>query len=486
MSEFSQKLMDCIAASGYSIYQLAKEASLDRTTLQKTAKGQRLPSLDYIKDICRYMKISQKQEEELYRLYQIEKLGKDTVASWDEIHQIIVDIGEIRQKTKSNLNIHFKQQSFHHFNEDITREFFTELECMKAIMCVIEEELEEQEIPEVYMDVSWASQFALDQLMQSNSSQEKKVICHQLLNLKCTDEKRKVCLENIKMLHQVLPYAFTTPNEYDVRYAYVRENEAEEKFHLWPHYVVTKKHVVLCSNEKKHMVILSNEQIAEVYRKELDKMMKGYRLLFDYQGYSGEGIKKYRKLMDSDETRITYEPFPCVALMIPDEIKIKLMNDKKMGKIATAFFDLPLTKSSSFINVFGMKEIRKFICYGHLPGIYDQYFNAESKELRKAMLDNFYGYMSSHARQFYMINEKEFPIGSSFGIEMYGKRQVVFYSTSKELSFGFISIDEPGIVEAFASYFSHLIDSKYVYGIEESIIQYEKTIDQLWREMEEN
>ena len=37
----------------------------------------------------------------------IEKLGKDTVASWDEIHQIIVDIGEIRQKTKSNLNIHF-------------------------------------------------------------------------------------------------------------------------------------------------------------------------------------------------------------------------------------------------------------------------------------------------------------------------------------------------------------------------------------------
>lgn len=300
MSEFSQKLMDCIAASGYSIYQLAKEASLDRTTLQKTAKGQRLPSLDYIKDICRYMKISQKQEEELYRLYQIEKLGKDTVASWDEIHHIIVDIGGIRKKPNSNLNIHFKQQSFHHFNEDITREFSTELECMKAIMCVIEEELEEQEIPEVYMDVSWASQFALDQLMQSNSSQEKKLICHQLLNLRCTDEKRKVCLENIKMLHQVLPYAFTTQNKYDVRYAYVRENEAEEKFHLWAHYIVTKKHVVLCSNEKNHMVILSNEQIAEVYRNELEQMLQAYRPLFNYQGYSGEGIKKYRKLMDSD------------------------------------------------------------------------------------------------------------------------------------------------------------------------------------------
>ena len=104
------------------------------------------------------------------------------------------------------MNIHFKQQSFHHFNEDITREFSTELECMKAIMCVIEEELEEQEIPEVYMDVSWASQFALDQLMQSNSSQEKKLICHQLLNLRCTDEKRKIV--SLSEMSPYLPKAY--------------------------------------------------------------------------------------------------------------------------------------------------------------------------------------------------------------------------------------------------------------------------------------
>ena len=48
MSEFSDKLSEYIVKSGSNVYQLAKEASLDRTTLQKTAKGQRLPSLDYI------------------------------------------------------------------------------------------------------------------------------------------------------------------------------------------------------------------------------------------------------------------------------------------------------------------------------------------------------------------------------------------------------------------------------------------------------
>ena len=75
MSEFSDKLSEYIAKSGSNVYQLAKEASLDRTTLQKTAKGQRLPSLDYIREICQYIKISSKQEEELVRLYKIEKHG---------------------------------------------------------------------------------------------------------------------------------------------------------------------------------------------------------------------------------------------------------------------------------------------------------------------------------------------------------------------------------------------------------------------------
>ena len=95
MSEFSDKLSEYIAKSGSNVYQLAKEASLDRTTLQKTAKGQRLPSLDYIREICQYIKISSKQEEELVRLYKIEKLGHSTVKAWDEIQQIILDIYQL-------------------------------------------------------------------------------------------------------------------------------------------------------------------------------------------------------------------------------------------------------------------------------------------------------------------------------------------------------------------------------------------------------
>lgn len=129
MSEFSEKLSYYITLSGYNVYELAKEASLDRTTLQKTVKGQRLPSFDYIKDICHYIKISKKQSHNF-------------------------------------LNIHFDRQSFTCFNEKAVQIYSSETETVKAIMCMIEQEIMEENAPEVYMDASWATPYVLSQLVQ--------------------------------------------------------------------------------------------------------------------------------------------------------------------------------------------------------------------------------------------------------------------------------------------------------------------------------
>lgn len=184
MSEFSDKLSEYIVKSGSNVYQLAKEASLDRTTLQKTAKGQRLPSLDYIREICQYIKISSNQEEELVRLYKIEKLGHSTVKAWDEIQQIILDIYQLRKNEKSSWHIRFDELSLKSFNAQIVQKCDSEMDCLKAIMCVMEQELEDPDQAEIYMDVSWASKLVLCQLRQSEGNKSEKLTCHQLVNLK--------------------------------------------------------------------------------------------------------------------------------------------------------------------------------------------------------------------------------------------------------------------------------------------------------------
>ena len=481
MSKFSEKLSAYITENGYNVYQLAKEASLDRTTLQKTARGQRLPSLDYIKDICRYIKISQKQEEELVTLYQIEKQGQEVVDSWNEIYTCLNDIQKMRENRQTNpmSAIRFDEQSFNNFNAKLLHTYSSESECVKAIMCMVDQELSEQECPEVFMDVSWASRFAVEQCAILTDVGEKntgKITYHQLINLRKTDESKQGVLENFKMLHQILPYTFAPKNEYDVRYAYVSETNSEQKFHLWSHYIITHRHVLLCSEEEYHMIVISNEQIAEAYRKEVIDMLQAYRPLLNYQGFSGEGIRRYRRMMNYYETHVTYESFPCIVLMFPDEIRQQIMQSPDLKEYAAAFFEVPKVAGDHFINIFGMKEMKHFIETGRLPGVFDQYFVAETMEMRKWMLKTFYDHLIARTRQFYMINEDAFHESSSLGIEMYGRNRVVFYSSSADYPFGFITIDEPGICDIFAGYFDNFVQSRYVYSIEETIVKYEEIV----------
>lgn len=486
MSEFSEKLSYYITKSGYNVYQLAKEASLDRTTLQKTVKGQRLPSFEYIKDICRYIKISKMQEEELFRLYQIEKLGCEVVESWDEIHQILMDIQKLRKKAHSQnfLNIHFDQQSFADFSEKTVQTFFSETETVKAVMCMIEQEIMEENSPELYMDVSWATQYALGQLVQSVNSNEKTLVCHQLVNLRSAETSKDGSAENFRILHQVLPYAFVFHKEYDIRYAYVMGDIEDYRYYLWPHYIVTHQHVFLCSEDKDYAILLSSEQIAKGYRKKLERMIHAYRPLFTFQGFSGKGIRMYRSIPENNETHMTYEDFPCLLLMFPESMQERLKKDSKIGSYAASYFAVPKTDYSSFINIFGMQGMKCFIQTGHLPGIFDNYFQVECVEERRTMVENFHQHLLAHSRRFYMINEEKFGVRGGFGIELFGKNKVVFYSTSMEFPFGFITIDEPGICEVFSSYFANLLDSEYLYSVEETIARYEKMVEEYFGEME--
>ncbi len=488
MSKFSEKLSSYITTSGYNVYQLAKESSLDRTTLQKTARGQRLPSLDYIKDICRYIKISQKQEEELVTLYQIEKQGRETVESWHEIEACLNDIQTIYEK-KSDIPlfaVHMDEQSLENFNKEIQRRYTTESECIKAIMCVIEQEFMEQTTPEIFMDVSWASGIALEQCALTpykEQSGAKNFVCHQLVNLRNTEQTRGGILENVKMLRQIIPYALTPKNEYDVRYMYVNETNEDQHSHLWAHYIITHQHVLLCSNKKDYMVVISNKQIADVYRTEAMEMMKEYRPLLEFQGFSGDGIRQYRQMINYYDTRLTYESFPCVALMCPVELRKMILEDPKLKEYAAAYFEIPKISSDHYVNIFGMKGMKEFIETGHLPGMFDSYFVAETMEMRKIMLTSFYDQLVAAPRQFYMINEDEFYEGSSFGMELCGRNHVVFSSNAPEYPFGYIFIDESGICDIFASFFDNFVQSKYVYSIEETIEKYEEIVRKCFEEL---
>ena len=475
MSEFSNKLSKYISASGYNVYQLAKEASLDRTTLQRTVKGQRIPSLAFIKDICSYIKISERQEEELLRLFQIEKYGKNIVEVWNEITQTLKEIHRVRKKIleKSYLDIHIDKKSITSINQNLVQEYNSETDIVKAIMCIIEQEILEEKSPEVYMDVSWATPYVLSQLTQSILSEDQPLVCHQMVNLRSVDDSNGNAGGDFQILEQILPYAFVLNEKYDIRYAYVSSTVDENQYFLWPHYIVTHKHVFICSENKFHAILITNKDITQYYHAELEKMIHSYRPMVIYHQNIDEELEAYHNFVEEYTDGVIYEECPSVSLLVSDDMQQQMVN-KNLGNSNMS--------GTQIINIFGMYGMRDFVKTGHLPGIYYNKFEIESLEERRAMLENFHLHLLAQTRQFHMINEEKFIESNGLGIKLFGKNKIVFYSTDVKFPLGAIVIDEPGICELFYSYFLHLLEEDYVYSVEDTIARFEQLVEEYFQD----
>ncbi|HAZ05109.1 MAG TPA: hypothetical protein DCY58_00670, partial [Acetobacterium sp.] len=65
MSLFSQRIEELIVDSGETIQSLAEIGKIDRTTLQRVKSGDRLPSKKIFSGLCRALRLSATEEEEL-------------------------------------------------------------------------------------------------------------------------------------------------------------------------------------------------------------------------------------------------------------------------------------------------------------------------------------------------------------------------------------------------------------------------------------
>ncbi len=104
MSEFSERCRQLLINSGSNVYQMAKHSSLDKTSIQRMVTGKRLPSLDFVKEFCSYLRISPIEKKELLELYEIEKVGKSEYMSRCYIKSLIENLSFLDEDDTENIS----------------------------------------------------------------------------------------------------------------------------------------------------------------------------------------------------------------------------------------------------------------------------------------------------------------------------------------------------------------------------------------------
>ena len=94
MSDFSERCKQLLLESGSNVYQISKRSGLDRTSLQRMITGNRMPGPKFVREFCSNLRINPVEEEELLKLYIIEKVGKPVYQNRLYVKNLIEGIAE--------------------------------------------------------------------------------------------------------------------------------------------------------------------------------------------------------------------------------------------------------------------------------------------------------------------------------------------------------------------------------------------------------
>ena len=92
MSQFSERLTTLVEATGFSIYQLSKKAKIDRSTIHKVMVGERVPSADFYKKLCRSLLLTPFEKSELDDLYKMAKIGDKVYYRRNSVKRLVEEL----------------------------------------------------------------------------------------------------------------------------------------------------------------------------------------------------------------------------------------------------------------------------------------------------------------------------------------------------------------------------------------------------------
>jgi transcriptional regulator with XRE-family HTH domain len=136
-----------------TIYQLAKSANLDRTTIQRSISGERLPNINFVEKLCDYLYVSPLERKELTELYSISKIGEKIYFRRKYVKVLLEQIAALRVIKNRDTNYHKTI-----INNNITHEikvFSGQYNVNKIILDVLEDEALNTDVPLYQSDGSF-------------------------------------------------------------------------------------------------------------------------------------------------------------------------------------------------------------------------------------------------------------------------------------------------------------------------------------------
>lgn len=480
MTLFSRKIEELIMESGESVQSLAEMGKISRSTLQRVKSGERLPSKNFFSKLCKTLRLSPAEIDELKLLLEIQTVGERHYYNRQAIIELIEMISELTE-----YRIPFSKEIGLKESAPRPAEKAQELQIFKgkaAVLSIvrnsIDRELFSAETPTIRLLIPYECHDIYHYIFQQMLGWRKNLMLQDIVRLS-KDYSEKEADQSLVALKDILALSLLNNVEYESHYYYQSVVENRDFDAVFPYFVLTSKSVLTFANDFKTAVLYENPALVEIYQQlflarleKAETFIKESRDLFQIYG-----------LEQALEVRHVLEPLPCFACYFTDDMIVKTLNPdflyyNELCAAVVAFYKKFREENDKMINFFSVNSLEKFMNDGrmYLP---EELVNAFTLAERLTLVKQLRNDLVNNRRKILALNREKLFVNSAleFSNEITVLRLVLHYNIEGQMVFKNIAINEPKTIDAFADFFDSLPESDFLLPPETVIAQIDALID---------
>lgn len=481
MTRFSKRIAELIEESGETVQSLATIGKINRTTLQRLKTGERLPTKKVFDRLCKALRLSNVEAEELQTLLEMTQVGERTYHNRQKIVELIAIIYEL-----TSFQIPY--------SKEITPKSSIETapgECQKieivsgnmAVLKMIENSIDGElfggDHPHLKLAIPSHFEAVYQYIFQQMLGNRKTLTLQDVQSFPENADETDAD-PGLGALKTLIGLSLLDNVTYHSHYYYQSNGDRPELNVLFPYFILTSTAVITISRDFSRAIRYHDPELYTLY-------LKGFVTILQQAEPFIEESRDLFAIYSLDSTyriRQVVEPLPCFAYyatheMVAAKVRKDLPFYESLVAATNRFYDYFKQENRTMINVFSLKNLAAFMEDGNMyfpEEVCEPFTKAERLMLIKQVRDD----IAADARKTYAFNEDKIVLNSAveFVNEATLVHLILHYQKAGQSVFKTIKLKEATIVSAFDDFFRSLPGSPYVLPKEVTVAAIDQLISQ--------
>lgn len=468
MSKFSVYLKELLKQRGEPIARVAKNLGIERTSIHKALKDERVLPYTALKKLVQYLELSLPQARELNQYYEMLLQGEDIYRIQEAICELLSDLSQL------------------HFSAGLPGERDTGEEgpapgpglvhgtpqVEAAIRSVLKRETGR---PDAEIGLYLPTGCQLPNQLFWMWQEGRKFTVRQLLSFWPSRQGVENRLKNIRLIRRLLPLFLVSEGRYFARYYFDTGAEAESINPL-PYFIITPRCLITMDARLSAAQFQTDPALIGLYRERFARILEECQALNSYSNDAGHILESYMRSTDR-EGYYTMMIQPCLGRYYTTErIRRQFREDVKDRELLIGLSDQRFGRlrelKDNYYTVFTKEGLTALAGNGIMVDLPTEFVKPFDPALRREMLSELRRDVETDVVKGCIADPEKLPVPPYLTFTCDPRHGVHIYTVQ-----GFIGgpyacnlhIEESGIGQAFCEFIRSLPGSKFVYPKEKTL-----------------